>query len=51
VCKAADEEMNGSTAELDAGYLGSMSVSGAAQWVKLGESWPKIQILQLPQNA
>jgi len=33
--------MNDSTAELDAGYLGSMSVSGAAQCVKLSESWPK----------
>jgi hypothetical protein len=50
VCKAAEGEMNDSTAELDAGYLGSMSVSGAAQWVNLSESWP-IQILQLPQNA
>jgi uncharacterized membrane protein YhhN len=50
VCKAAEEEMNGSTAESDGGYLGSMSVSGAAQWVKLREV-AKIQILQLPQNT
>jgi len=43
VRKAAEEEMNGSTAESDAGYLGSMSVSGAAQWDKLSESWPKFK--------
>jgi hypothetical protein len=44
VCKAAEKEMNSSAAELDAGYLGSMSVSGAAQWVKLSESWPKFKL-------
>jgi hypothetical protein len=43
VCKAVKEEMNSSTAELDAGYLGSMAISGAAQWVKLSESWPKFK--------
>jgi len=42
VCKAAEEEMNGSTAESDAGYLGSMSISGTAQWIKPSESWPKL---------
>jgi hypothetical protein len=43
VCKAAEEEMNGSTAESDVGYLGSMSIPGAAQWVKLSESWTKFK--------
>ena len=35
--------MNSSTAESNAGYLGSMSVSGAAHSVKLSESWPQFK--------
>jgi len=35
--------MNGSTAESDAGYLGLMSISVTAQWVKPSESWPKFK--------
>jgi hypothetical protein len=49
VCKAAEEEMNDRIAELDGGYLGSISISGAAQWVKPSESWPKFKFFNFPK--
>jgi hypothetical protein len=42
VYQAADKP-NSITVESGPGFLGSMFVFGAAQWVKLSESWPKFK--------
>jgi len=39
----AEDKPDGSNVESGPGYLGSMSVCGAAQWGKLSESWSKFK--------
>jgi hypothetical protein len=43
VWQAAEEKPNGSGVESGPGYLGSMSVCDAVQWVKLSKTWPKLK--------
>jgi hypothetical protein len=42
-CKGAEDELNGSTAESDPGYLSSISICGDVQLVILSQSWPKLK--------
>jgi hypothetical protein len=51
VYHAAEEKSKDCSVELGPRYLGSVSFCGAAQWVKLSESWKKIRKLLFPQNA
>jgi len=41
VYQTAEDKPNGSSVKSSLGYLGSMSVCGAAQWFKLSKSWTK----------
>jgi hypothetical protein len=43
VHQAAEGKPNGSSIESGPEYLGSMSVCDAVQWIKLSETWPKLQ--------
>jgi hypothetical protein len=47
VYQATGDEPNGSSVESDPGYLGLMSVCGAAQWLKLSDSWSKFIVADL----
>jgi hypothetical protein len=44
VWQAAEEKPNGSSVESGPGYLCSMSVCGAVQWVTLSETWLKFKL-------
>jgi hypothetical protein len=45
VYQAAEDKPNDSSVEWGPGYLGSMSVWGAAQWVKWMAKWPKVKFI------
>jgi len=46
VYQAAEDKPNTTSAEWGAGYLGSMSVCGVGQRVKLSDSWPKFKFTE-----
>jgi hypothetical protein len=47
--QTAADKPNGCKVELSPEYPGSMSACGAAQWVKLIESWPKLKFVDFHQ--
>jgi hypothetical protein len=53
VYQGAAKKPHGCSVEPGPGYLGSMSVCGASQWVKLSKSWPKFKSYdfhKMPKN-